>query len=117
MKYPYRVIKDGKLYLAGEEVPDDNDAVETITTTTPVEDVEHNISDTVVENTDEESTVEPVEEDVKKEFKPEPKYGKNQINRMSLSGLRDVAFECGIKDAPQKTGTELKKELIDLLGL
>lgn len=114
MKYPYRVIKDGKLYLAGEEVPDDN-VTNTITTTEPV--VEETETETVSDTIVEEKAIDPVPETLKAEFKPEPKYGKNQINRMPISDLRNVAIELKIDNIQNKTGAELKREIIEILGL
>lgn len=42
---------------------------------------------------------------------------KTDINRMSTSDLRDMASEQGIKNADEYTGSELKKMLIERLGL
>lgn len=109
MKYPYRVIKNGIWYMAGEEVPDDDEK-------TVVEEVKEEVNEVVDEPEIEVEKPVPVVEE-KKEFVPTPKYGKNQINRMPISDLRNVAVEVGIKDIQSKTGAELKREIIEILGL
>lgn len=116
MKYPYRVIHNGVLYMAGEEVPDNETVVEEEVKTVETE-VKEETPETVVEEIKEESTFEPAEEEPKKVFKPTPKYGRNQINRMAVSDLRDVAVEVGIKNIQSKTGAELKREIIEILGV
>lgn len=76
MKYPYIVIKNGKWYEAGEEIPD----------------------------------IVPGE-------KSSGEYTKTEINRMSTSDLQSLATEQGIENAEELTGAELKKLLIEKLGL
>ena len=76
MKYPYIVIKNGKWYEAGEEVPD-----------------------TVSGE------------------KSSGGYTKTEINRMSTADLQALATEQGIDNAEELTGAELKKLLIEKLGL
>lgn len=49
-----------------------------------------------------------------KEAKP---YTKTEINRMSTAELKDFAREHGIDGAEDMTGAELKKVLIEKLGL
>lgn len=44
-------------------------------------------------------------------------YTKTEINRMPASELKALAVEEGIKDAEEKSGTELKKLLIEKMGL
>jgi hypothetical protein len=44
-------------------------------------------------------------------------YSKTAINRMSTSDLQTFATEQGIDNAEELTGTELKKLLIEKLGL
>lgn len=56
--------------------------------------------------------VEPVEE-----VKEEVIYTKTMINRMSTTDLKTLAKEKGIKNSNDKSGSILKKELIELLGL
>lgn len=61
--------------------------------------------------------VAPVEE-VKEEVKEETtSYTKSDINRASTATLKEIATEVGIEDADDKTGGELKKLIIDKLGL
>lgn len=47
----------------------------------------------------------------------ETKYTKSEINRMAVDDLKKVATEVGIEDADDKTGGELKKAIIEQLGL
>ena len=59
----------------------------------------------------------PVEE-VKEEVEEETtSYTKSDINRASTATLKEIATEVGIEDADDKTGGELKKLIIDKLGL
>lgn len=44
-------------------------------------------------------------------------YTKTEINRMSTADLKSFAAEQGIKDADSRSGSELKKLLIEKLGL
>ena len=44
-------------------------------------------------------------------------YTKTEINRMSTADLKSFAAENGIEDAEIKSGSELKKLLIEKLGL
>ena len=44
-------------------------------------------------------------------------YTKTEINRMSTADLKSFAAENGIEDAELKSGSELKKLLIEKLGL
>ena len=47
----------------------------------------------------------------------ETPYTKTEINRMSTSDLRELAVAQGIDNADEFTGAELKKMLIDKMGL
>lgn len=47
----------------------------------------------------------------------EDKYTKTEINRMSTAELKAFAKEQGIDNAEDMTGAELKKVLIEKLGL
>lgn len=47
----------------------------------------------------------------------EIKYTKTEINRMSTAELKSFATEQGIDNAEDMTGAELKKVLIEKLGL
>ena len=61
--------------------------------------------------------VAPVEE-VKEEVKEETtSYTKSDINRASTATLKEIATEVGIEDVDDKTGGELKKLIIEKLGL
>ena len=51
------------------------------------------------------------------QFIPKPKYSKTAIQRMSTAEIREVAHEVGIENAVNKTGTQLKAELIEALNL
>lgn len=44
-------------------------------------------------------------------------YTKSDINRASTATLKEIAGEIGIDGAEEKTGGELKKLIIDKLGL
>ena len=44
-------------------------------------------------------------------------YTKTEINRMPASELKALAIEHGIAEAEEKSGTELKKLLIEKFGL
>lgn len=48
---------------------------------------------------------------------PEKRYTKTEINRMSTAELKSFASERGIDNAEELTGAELKKVLIEKLGL
>lgn len=56
--------------------------------------------------------VEPVEE-----VKEENGYTKTDINRMSTQDLRTLAVVQGLENVEEYTGAEIKKMLIDKLGL
>lgn len=45
------------------------------------------------------------------------KYTKTEINKMSIAELKNLATSVGIADADKKTGSELKKMLIEFYGL
>ena len=59
---------------------------------------------------------EPVD-DTKEEQVENPSYTKSDINRMPVDELKKVATEIGIDYADEKTGGELKKLIIEKLGL
>jgi DNA uptake protein ComE-like DNA-binding protein len=52
-----------------------------------------------------------------KEDETSSKYSKTEINRASTATLKEMAAEVGIDDADDKTGGELKKLIIEKLGL
>lgn len=47
----------------------------------------------------------------------ERKYTKTDINKMTTAELQSLAAENGVEGAYDKTGGELKKALIELMGL
>lgn len=47
----------------------------------------------------------------------ERKYTKTEINRMSTADLKEFAVEQDVENAEEMTGAELKKVLIEKLGL
>lgn len=135
MKYPYIVKYNGVYYPAGTEVPDGesdeflkgNDAQKIIDVPAPDPEPE-NEPDMADEQTpeqpeadepetDEENQTAEPENEPEKDFQPVPKYNKNALNRMPVMELRNVALEVGIKDVANKTGGQLKAELIELFGL
>lgn len=48
---------------------------------------------------------------------PEKQYTRTDINRMPVDELRKLAGETGISGAESMTGADIKKALIDVLGL
>lgn len=88
-KYPYIVNKNGKWYPAGSEVPEDT------------ENLKKNKEETL---------------DLTKEEQVK-KYTKTEIFRMSNADLQILAKEQGIEKAEEKTGSELKKLLVQHFGL
>lgn len=60
-----------------------------------------------------------IKEEVKEveEVKEEIIYTKTMINRMSITDLKALAKEKGIDNETEKSGAELKKELINLMDL
>lgn len=60
---------------------------------------------------------EETEKPVAEEQPDDKKYTKSEINRSSTERLKEIATEVGIEDAESKTGGELKKLIIEELGL
>ena len=104
MKFPYSVKHNGIWYAPNTEVPTDEKA--------PVKD-EPKAVEPVKEVI--ESAEEKVEEP--EEVPVEPTYTKTEINRMPIVDLRRLARKHGVKKAADKSGAELKAELIELLNL
>lgn len=102
MKYPYSVKHNGVWYAPNEEIPE-NSKVPVVKDEPKVE--------KPVEEVAKESAEEKVEEP------KEPTYTKTEINRMPIVELRRLARKHGIKKAADKSGAELKAELIDILKL
>lgn len=76
----------------------------------PVEDsIDNNAEFLFVENAD-------GEQDVKMWITEKP-YKKSEINRMSTAEVQDLAFNTGIANAYEMTGSELKPMLIEMFGL
>lgn len=88
-KYPYIVNKNGKWYPAGSEVPEDTEKFK-------------KNKEEILDLTKEEQV---------------KKYTKTEIFHMSTVDLQVLAKEQGIKDAEEKTGSELKKLLVQHFGL
>lgn len=95
-KYPYIVIKDGKWYKAGEEVPSSASVLE---------------NNAIKENKE---VVAKVEQPI---VEKQPQYTKTDINRMPVDELRKLAMSTGVEGADKWTGAELKEYLIALMGL
>lgn len=98
MKYPYIVNRDGVWYPAGAEIPDG--------TNLKAED-------------DFSQCMNPPEE-CGLPFATVPnekKYTKTEINRMSTAELKTFAKEHKVDNTEDMTGAELKKVLIEKLGL
>lgn len=79
MIYPYIVVKNGKWYKSGENVPDDSD----------------NVS----------------------EARENQNYTKTEIHQMPVKELRELATEYGIDGAEYLNGSDIKKLLIEKMGL
>lgn len=94
MKFPYWVRHNGVDYAPDTEIPMEEAA--------PVEEKEEVVA---------------VEEPIAEEKVEEPTYTKTEINRMPIVELRRLARKHGIKKAADKSGAELKAELIELLNL
>jgi hypothetical protein len=61
-----------------------------------------------------ESVIAPIEQEIHAE---EVNYTKTDINRLSTAELKELATNEGIEGAEDKTGGELKKELIEHFNL
>lgn len=79
MIYPYIVVKNGKWYKSGENVPDDSE----------------NVS----------------------EARENQNYTKTEIHQMPVKELRELATEYGIDGAEYLNGSDIKKLLIEKMGL
>lgn len=96
MKYDHIVKFNGKYYPAGEDVPDNN---------APATGEGEKPSSVVLEP----KTALTAES--------QKRYSKTDINKMTTSELQTLAAAEGVDGALDKTGGELKKELIDYFGL
>lgn len=109
MKYPYRVIKNNILYRAGEEVPEDNE----VTTAKP------EVAPVAPENAE---TTQQADEDAENNASDEPEEGKHEytrteINRMNTASLHELAKTFNIEGEADKSGAQLKADIIEKLGL
>lgn len=96
MKFDHKVKYNGKWYMPGEEI----------------EEAEKSASDfSAYMNPPEECGLPFVT------VPNEKKYTKTEINRMSTAELKTFAKEHEVDNAKDMTGAELKKVLIDKLGL
>lgn len=64
----------------------------------------------------------PVNKEIKDDFANvrtyiQPEYTKTDINRMSIADLKELASRNGVDNVEDYTGAELKKILIEKLGL
>ena len=104
MKFPYKVYKDGILYLAGQDVPEDNKVVE---------EKEVEVEPEVQEEVEEQAE----EAEQNEEVKEEHTRTRTDVNRMNTVSLHELAKEVGIEDEENKSGAQLKAEIIEKLGL
>ena len=93
MVYKHQVKYNGKYYPAGTDVP---------------------VGEKAVENKKEDDFAQYMNEPVES---GEVTYTKTEINRMSTADLRKLAKDKEISGAEEMTGAELKKVLIENLGL
>jgi len=77
------------------------------------------IAEEVTKKSDKKKEVVKDEPEVKEntETESEKSYTKSEVNRMPLAKLKEVASEIGIDGTDEKTGGELKKLIIEKLGL
>lgn len=117
MKYPYRVIKSGVLYPANTEVPDDevSNAPEAEDVAKPEDDSTNADGETQTPAPDADSSDDEESED--DEQKQEYNYTKTEVNRMLTTDLHKLAKELGIEGEADKSGAQLKVEIINKLGL
>lgn len=91
MKYDHIVKFNGKYYAAGENVPEGGEVPSPNKVDAPA--VESSAND------------------------GQKQYTKTDINKMTTAELQTLAATNGIEGAFEKTGGELKKALIELMGL
>ena len=111
MKYPYRVIKNNILYRAGEDVPEDNEVKkeepETVSTDDAINAEIEKKSAEVLADFDAEVEAE----------KAEHNYTRTEINRMNTASLHELAKTLEIEGEADKSGAQLKADIIEKLGL
>lgn len=97
MKYDHIVKKNGVYYPAGAEVPEDDYELPFKDEAEPAEDIPF---------ADEQETKD-----------GQITHTRTSINRMSTAELQQLAANVGIDGAEEKSGSELKKELIAYFNL
>lgn len=58
-----------------------------------------------------------VEKEPVVEIEQDAKYSKSDIARMNVESLKSLAQEVGIEDAENKSGSQLKKDLVEYFNL
>lgn len=119
MKYPYRVIKSGVLYPANTEVPDDevSNAPKAEEVAKPEDDSTDVDGDAQTPDPESDADSSDDEESENDEQKQEYNYTKTEVNRMLTTDLHTLAKELGIEGEADKSGAQLKVEIINKLGL
>lgn len=115
MKYPYRVIKSGVLYPANTEVPDDevSNAPEAEEVAKPEDDSTNADGEAQTPAPDADSS----DDEESENDEQEHNYTKTEVNRMLTTDLHTLAKELGIEGEADKSGAQLKVEIINKLGL
>lgn len=112
MKFPHKIMLNGKIYLANTEIPDellggtpkDVDTTETVDEPKDVNKVDDNEAEMPESN---------AEESVEEEHN----YTRTEVNRMNTASLHELAKELGIEGEADKSGAQLKVDIIEKLGL
>lgn len=117
MKYDHVVKHNGITYLAGVDVP--NGKCVELTNDAPAGVLDDNSDGSVNmydENGNAIGTVD-AETVAQTQEETEKQWNKTEINRMAVEDLRKLATENGIEKVEEISGAELKKVLIEKLGL
>lgn len=112
MKFPYKVQLNRVIYPANTEIPDEllgGTPKDVETTETVDEPKDANKVDDVEAEMPESNTEESVEE--------EHNYTRTEVNRMTTASLHELAKELGIEGEADKSGAQLKVDIINKLGL
>lgn len=117
MKYDHMVKANGVYYASGEDVPEGNAEMAAEETSLPFSD-----SDITFEGHPEEiytDSLSPDDGDNAKYYdeQSEKQYTKTDIMKMNKAQLQELASEMEIEGAYEKSGEDLKKNLLNLLGL
>lgn len=112
MKFPYRVQINRVIYPANTEIPDEllggtPKDVETAETVDEPKDVDK------VDDVKAETPESNAEESVKEEHN----YTRTEVNRMTTASLHELAKELGVEGEADKSGAQLKVDIINKLGL